>query len=274
MKKFIPFQFFALLSFAFTITLQAQPQAFSYQALVRDGAGATARNQAVSVRIRLHQDSIAGTVVYSETHSPTTNGYGNMNLAIGRGAPVSGTFSSLTWISPMFIEIGVDANGGTNYTDLGTTQLLSVPYALYAGQSAPLGQSSTYYGAGMTTNVSNTDTAFKVIGMLSQTITVPAGMTTLFQTNGWAENDVAAGPATSELRIGLFIDGVITGQCKVFVLVDTTTRKSGDHWNINFPIILNAGIHTVQVMVRAYPSNQTPLVTNDKSSLTVTFLKN
>ncbi len=112
------------------------PPAFSYQALVRDGSGQPVRSGPVSVRIRLHQDSAYASVSYAETFTPTTNGFGNINLSIGLGTVLSGNFSVLDWSRPMYVEIGVDITGGTTYADLGTTQLLSVPYAMYAGRSA------------------------------------------------------------------------------------------------------------------------------------------
>lgn len=136
MQKAIPLSVFAL-SLSAIISLpeaQTPPQAFSYQALVRDGAGSAVRNRSIDVRVRLHQDSANGAVAYAETFTPTTNNFGNINLSIGRGSVVTGTFAALDWSRAMYVEIGIDAAGGTTYTDLGTTQLLSVPYAMYSAR--------------------------------------------------------------------------------------------------------------------------------------------
>jgi hypothetical protein len=263
------------------VVLAQPPQGFNYQALVRNSSGQALANQAVSVRVRLHRDSIAGTVVYAETHGVTTSARGNINLIIGRGTVVSGTFASLDWSRPMFLETGVDVSGGTSYTDLGTTQLMSVPYALYAGQAAPatLGQSSTnYYGTG-TVFVSATDTVYKAIG-LSQTINVPAGMTTLLQTTGTIYGTSFS--AYARVTFGLFIDGALVspgGECAVRIVTDDNISSGGATWAINYPVVLAAGNHTVEVRARGGAQNQTGTTIDNSGSsgrsvLTVTFLKN
>jgi hypothetical protein len=124
----------ALLFAALSFTGFAQsPEGFKYQAVVRDASQNILPNQAVGVQITILQGSATGTVVYQETFSSTTNGYGLINLAIGNGTVVSGTFSAIDWSAgPYFIETAIDAAGGTNYAVMGTSQLLSVPYALYS----------------------------------------------------------------------------------------------------------------------------------------------
>lgn len=117
--------------------LAQSPQAFKYQAVARDASGNILKNQNVSMRISILQGSAIGTTVYKETHSETTNDFGLINLEIGNGTPVSGTFSSIAWgTNDYFVKIEMDANGGTSYQHLGTSQLLSVPYALYAENTA------------------------------------------------------------------------------------------------------------------------------------------
>jgi len=113
--------------------LKAQtPESFKYQAVVRDGSGDVLDDQPVGVQISILQGSTSGTVVYSETFTPTTNQYGLINLNIGEGT-TSDIFSNINWINgPYFIKLEVDVTGGTNYVDLGTSQLKSVPFALLA----------------------------------------------------------------------------------------------------------------------------------------------
>lgn len=113
------------------------PSKFNYQAVARDVNGNHMPSHAVGLQISIRQGSASGTVVYTETHAVTTNNIGLMNVAIGTGNVSSGTFSAINWAAgPYFIEIGLDINGGSNYAILGTQQLLSVPYALYAENSA------------------------------------------------------------------------------------------------------------------------------------------
>jgi len=124
-----------------TLTFAQSPEAFKYQAIVRDGSGIILADQAVGMQMTILQGSSGGTIVYQETFSPTSNSYGLVNLEIGNGTVVSGDFSTIDWSAgPYFIETAMDETGGTSYTVLGTSQLLSVPYALYAensGSSTP-----------------------------------------------------------------------------------------------------------------------------------------
>ena len=119
-----------LLAFAQT------PQSFQYQSVVRDGNGDVVINQSVSFQVSLISGSSTGTVMYVETHDATTNAFGLVILAIGEGTVVSGSFAGINWSSALhFIKVEADITGGTNYVDMGTTQLLSVPYALNAKTS-------------------------------------------------------------------------------------------------------------------------------------------
>ena len=125
----------AIATLTFNSFGQAQ-EGFKYQAVVRDAANTILNNQSVGLRMTIQQGSIGGTSVYSETFSPTTNAYGLVNLEIGTGAVISGSIPSIDWAAgPYFIETAIDVTGGTNYTVMGTSQLMSVPYALYAKTS-------------------------------------------------------------------------------------------------------------------------------------------
>lgn len=123
-----------VLLLAFAAALQAQsPQAINYQAVVRTASGDIIPNQNVSFRIGILQGSPSGTSVYSESHNATSNGYGLVNLQVGNGTLISGNFGSIDWGNgPFYFKVELDAAGGSNYTLMGTSQLLSVPYALYA----------------------------------------------------------------------------------------------------------------------------------------------
>jgi hypothetical protein len=134
MKKF----FLSLVAFV-TISLSSfgqSPEGFKYQAVVRNSSNAILSNQAVGLRMTILQGTASGTSVYSETFSATTNTNGLVNIEIGNGSVLSGTFSTINWANgPYFIETAVDATGGTAYSVMGTSQLMSVPYALYAKTS-------------------------------------------------------------------------------------------------------------------------------------------
>jgi hypothetical protein len=109
------------------------PEGFKYQAVVRDAGNTVLNNQAVGMQMTIQQGSIGGVTVYQETFSLTTNAYGLVNLEIGSGTVVSGDFTTIDWAAgPYFIETAVDITGGTSYAVMGTSQLMSVPYALHA----------------------------------------------------------------------------------------------------------------------------------------------
>lgn len=114
-------------------SLMAQaPQGFEYQAVVRNASGNILVSQSVGLQITLKQGSPSGTNVYQETFSATTNLYGLVNLQIGSGT-TGDDFTTIDWTAgPYFIEVALDITGGTSYSVMGTSQLLSVPYALHA----------------------------------------------------------------------------------------------------------------------------------------------
>jgi len=109
------------------------PEKMSYQAVVRDVSNALVTSTAVGMQISILQGSPTGSAVYVETQTPTTNANGLVSLEIGAGTVVSGIFASIDWANgPYFIKTETDPTGGTNYSITGTSQLLSVPYAMYA----------------------------------------------------------------------------------------------------------------------------------------------
>jgi hypothetical protein len=132
-------KYLLLITFLFAaLEIMAQaPQAFKYQSVVRDGSGNILTGRAISVRATIRRSTSGGTIVYRETFAVTTNAYGIANLEIGTGTVVSGIFADIAWGAySHYLQIEVDVNGGTSYSDLGAAQLLSVPYALYAKESA------------------------------------------------------------------------------------------------------------------------------------------
>jgi len=115
------------------IGLAQVPDAFNYQAVVRNNSGEVVANQNVSFQISILQGSESGTVMYAETHTVSTNAFGLVNLKVGSGTLVSGVFSPGGWgATSHFLKIEIDPAGGSTYTHLGTSELLSVPYAFHA----------------------------------------------------------------------------------------------------------------------------------------------
>ena len=128
------------------IFMNAQaPQGLNYQAVARTADGVIIPTQNIGVRFSILDGSVNGTVVYSETHTVVTNSYGLFTLAIGKGTPVTSTFPAINWASgtDKFLKVEIAPAGGSNYQLQGTTQLLSVPYALYSEKTRLLAGNNT-----------------------------------------------------------------------------------------------------------------------------------
>ena len=136
--------FTLLATVTLSVMLFAQaPQSFSYQTVIRDASWQVLSNQTISLEISIIEDALNGTAIYTEFLQATTNELGLVNLSIGvvGGQVTSGSWSNIDWGNhTYFIQVAVDVTGGVNYIVMGTTQLRSVPYALYAetsGSSTP-----------------------------------------------------------------------------------------------------------------------------------------
>ena len=132
MKKFYAILCLAIASLT---QLQAQaPQGFNYQATVRNSAGDLIVNTNVYFKFNVMQGSQTALPIFTETHYVPTDDLGQVNLVIGQGTPSAGTFSELDWSQGSYY-LGIELDTGNGYLAMGTTQLLSVPYALYAENS-------------------------------------------------------------------------------------------------------------------------------------------
>ncbi len=108
------------------------PQSFKYQAVARNSNGTPIANSAIGLRMSFRSGSVNGTAVYSETFTPNSNAIGIFTVNIVEGNVLSGSFSDIDWgANKYFLNVAIDASGGSNYTDMGTTQFVSVPYSLY-----------------------------------------------------------------------------------------------------------------------------------------------
>lgn len=163
-----------------THALAQSPQKMNYQAVVRDNTGTPLpANRSVSARFIIHNLSPNGTSVFQEDAALTTNQFGLINHAIG----TNGNLAVVDWSNgPKYLQVLVDPNGGANYVDMGTSQLMSVPYALFAanslaGPQGPTGNPGPTGAAGVTGT------------------TGPSGADGLTGPTGPSGADGAAGPA-------------------------------------------------------------------------------
>jgi len=150
MRSFFTTLFIATL--AWGVFAQA-PQKMTYQSIIRDGFNDLIAETVVGMEISIVQGSVAGPAIFVESHTPTSNINGLITIEIGTGIASFGDFTSIDWTDgPYFIKTGIDPLAGTNYTIEGISQLLSVPYALYAeksgsslpGPTGPMGITGPY----------------------------------------------------------------------------------------------------------------------------------
>ena len=144
------------------------PQGLNYQAVAYNGSGVPVINQPISVRFSILDGSATGTIVYEETQNPITDNTGLFSIVIGNGTVVSGTFNTINWGSgSKWLKTEIDITGGTSYLVMGTSQFMSVPYALYANAAGP--------GSSSFTNPDGFSNSSMVVIPDSVNYTVPAG---------------------------------------------------------------------------------------------------
>lgn len=192
---------------ALTLSVLAQsPDLMSYQAVLRDAQDDLLVNQAVAVQISILQGAPNGTAVYTEVHSLNTNDNGLISLMIGDGVTTD-DFSTIDWGSgPYYIKTETDPAGGTNYTITSTTQLVSVPYAKYAGEAgnAFTGDYGDLSGAPWTVNGSNVYYNSGNVGIGTTNPTQPLTVT-VGNVNNYSEwhNAVTGDAAGSGFMVGI-----------------------------------------------------------------------
>jgi hypothetical protein len=141
---------------------QTAPPGIPYQAIARNANGTPYVNANLSVRFSLHEQTATGTVSYSESKSLQTNDLGLFSTTFGSGTPITGTFAGINWSqTTKFLQ--VEINLGSIWLDMGTQQLMSVPYAMYSGTASSISNgsqtslsTSCYSCPSMFSNVSST----------------------------------------------------------------------------------------------------------------------
>jgi len=165
--------FLIMTALILTANLFAQaPQMMSYQAVIRNASNALITNTTVGMRLSILQGSEFGASVYVETQTPITNANGLVSLEIGNGTVILGTFSNIDWSNgPYFVKTETDPTGGSTYSIIGTNQLMSVPYALYAANTNNYISGSGISIAGNTISNSSPDQTVLLTGTGGTTVT-------------------------------------------------------------------------------------------------------
>lgn len=208
MKKLITLFAFCIIS---TISFAQIPQQLTYQAVARSSAGAALVSTNISIRISIKDITATGTTLYSETHSATTNQFGLFTLPVGSGTVVSGTFASINWATnAKFMKVEMDPTGGSSYTDMGTSQLLSVPYALVAGSTV----NNPALSLNDLTDVTSTGATTNQVLLWNGTQWVPGNISggDNWGTQTAVTNSTLSGNGTSVSPLGLAQQGASSGQ--------------------------------------------------------------
>jgi hypothetical protein len=130
-----------LLVMAMAVRAQA-PRMFNYQGVARNSVGNVLGNKNITLRLTIREGGINGQSVYSETRAITTNPFGLFVVQVGStGATgVSGSIDAVPWhTGNKYLQVEIDPDGGNAFLHIGTTELLSVPYALYSESGLPIG---------------------------------------------------------------------------------------------------------------------------------------
>ena len=251
MKKQLLLFFIGILAM---FTYSQAPEKFSYQAIIRDAGDAIVANTGIGMQISILKGSAGGTAVYVETHSPTTNANGLITLEIGGGSVVSRTFDDLAWSNDSyFIKTETDPSGGASYTITGTSQLLSVPYALHAKNVKPGAFSSI---VGSTDYQFISDNQWRQFADLTTSITLDKTSDVLVAYNSGSSSP---SPGSNYLATRLVINDSETN--KMFRII----QGGGVQYYSNTAsgvITLGAGTHIITVQYRTnvppYPQNNAP----------------
>lgn len=157
MKKFLNIFLLSLLS----MSLLAQvPKSMNYQSVVRDATGKIVIQQIIGIQASILQGSVNGASVYSETFTKTTNDQGLVNLAIGTGTS-AGLLSDIDWSAgPYFMQVAIDISGGTNYLVVGTSEILSVPYAFMSDTTASYAEIDPVFNVSVASAITGADTTY------------------------------------------------------------------------------------------------------------------
>ena len=256
-----------------TASVWAQaPEKMSYQAVVRDAGNALVTSTAVGMQISILQTTATGTAVYVETQTPTSNANGLVSLEIGSGTVVSGTFNTIDWANDTyFIKTETDPTGGTSYTISGTSQLMSVPYALHSKTAdnivGGITETDPIFGASLANGITGTDTTNWNNKLDSYTETDPIfgasvanGITGTDTTNWYNKqdqlsagtgiditNNVISTTGSSTLAIGDSYQGGkifwldASGQHGLIAAIANQTTSSGTDWYYQTSTTSNAG---------------------------------
>jgi len=227
------------------------PNQINYQGVARNSVGNVLPNRKIAIRLSIHDESAAGTVIYKETRTITTNNFGLFNIAIGSAGAdnTSGTIGAIDWGSAAkFIQVEIDPDGSSNFINMGVAQLLSVPYALYAGRSST-GVPTGAAGGVLTGSFPNPSIAN---GVITQSMIASGVIPTALPPNGNAGGDLT----------GTYPDPTINNGA-------ITSNKMGDN-SVTTSKLVDASVTSAKLAAGVIPTSLPPNGTAD-GDLTGTY---
>ena len=216
MKKIQSLTTLCFLLFTLFVNAQIPPNAFNYSAVARNAAGQPIATTTIGIQITILKTSPTGASQYSENHFVNTDAFGLFNLVIGAGAVQSGSMATIDWSNDnYYLKVGMDAAGGTNFLIMGTTQLLSVPYAMYAKSAGSLSGGGS--GGGFTHYIGEEFGGGVVFHLWKDALGVEHGLiidkTDLSTAQVWSNIDATLiGPSAQSSWDGLSNSNAIVGQ--------------------------------------------------------------
>ena len=216
MKKIILLLTLSLSLLTLVVNAQTPPNAFNYSAVARNAAGQPIATTTIGIQITILKTSPTGASQYSENHFINTDAFGLFNLVIGAGAVQSGSMATIDWSNDnYYLKVGMDAAGGTNFLIMGTTQLLSVPYAMYAKSAGSLSGGGS--GGGFTHYIGEEFGGGVVFHLWKDALGVEHGLiidkTDLSTAQVWSNIDsTLIGPSAQSSWDGLSNSNAIVGQ--------------------------------------------------------------
>jgi hypothetical protein len=260
-----------LFTFIVTVAFAQAPNRISYQAVVRNSNNALVIDQVVGVKMSILKGSSSGAVVFSETHQPKTNANGLISFEIGGGSSQVGNFSTINWAGDLyFVKTEIDPTGGANYTITGTSQLLSVPYAMHAKtasnvlnhydadtsatnelQSLTISKDTLFLSKGGQVKLPNHYDADTSATNELQILTISND--TLFLSNGGYVKLPIATSSSSNLPIPSIVTNPVSG------ITSNSASYSGRVTNANGSVVIERGI--------VYSTTPSPTILNNMTKI-------